>query len=91
MTATFTNQTKNNITPSNKLKGYATQAVYGIGVYGLAVYGVGVAGFGIFTNRAKTPIGTTSTVIGSPMGLLLSITYATSTSSGSGWTNQLKS
>ena len=90
MTATFTNLPKNTISPSNKIKGYAQQAVYGIGVYGLAVYGVGVAGFGIFTNRAKTPIGTTSTAIGSPMGLLLTLTYATATQSSNGFTNQTK-
>ena len=90
MTATFTNLPKNTPSFTSKIKGYAQQAIYGVGVYGIALYGVGTSGFGTITNRTKTPIGTTSTVIGSPIGLLLSITYATATSSGSGWTNQQK-
>ena len=40
------------------------------------------------TNISKSSVGTTITV-GSPIGLLLALTYSTTTSSG-GWTNQTK-
>lgn len=90
MTATFTNLPKNSPSFTSKIKGYAQQAIYGVGVYGIALYGVGISGFGTITNRTKTPIGTTSTVICSPMGLLLTLTYATATTSSNGWTNTTK-
>lgn len=39
------------------------------------------------TNITKNIPASTTTVVGSPVGLLLAITYATATTSGGGWTN----
>lgn len=86
MPITPTNITKHIISPYNKVKGFASQAIYGVGVYGRAIYGQGTSGVASMTNAVKhSPA--TGTTIGSPMGLLLTITYATSTSTGSGWYN----
>ena len=55
-----TNQSKNTVSPLNQIKGYARQAVYGIGVYGLAIYGVGTPYFGVKTNQSKNSLSGTN-------------------------------
>lgn len=85
-----TNQSKNIVTPSNQGKFGNTQAIYGLGVYGLVVYGVGTPS-GIPTNQSKSSNGSVSLDIGSPIGLLLSLTYSSTIISGNGVTNQSKS
>lgn len=45
----------------------------------------------VVTNVTKNIPASTTTVIGSPIGLLLTLTYATATTSGGGWVNQSKS
>lgn len=86
-----TNQSKNTVSPFGQVKGYARQAVYGIGIYGLAIYGVGVSGFGVKTNQSKSTVPATTIPAGSAMGLLLTLTYANAVTVGSGVTNQSKS
>ena len=91
MTATFTNLPKNTPSFTSKIKGYAQQAIYGVGVYGIALYGVGTSGFGTITNRTKSTIPLTTIYAGTPMGLLLTLTYANDITVGGGVTNQSKS
>lgn len=86
-----TNQSKNTVIPSGQAKGYASQAVYGVGVYGMAVYGVGTSGFGVVVNQDKSTIPAVTIPTGSAMGLLLSLTYANDVTVGSSVTNQSKS
>lgn len=90
MPITPTNRTKNVITPDNKAKGASLSAVYGVGVYGYATYGVGTVGYESFVNRDKSPNGVTTIYQGSPIGLLLSLTYANTFTSGTGFTNRTK-
>jgi len=59
MPITPTNQLKSTISPTGAVKGYAKQAVYGIGVYGIAIYGVGISGFGVVTNALKNTVSPT--------------------------------
>lgn len=88
---TGTNQSKNIVSPFGQAKGYASQAVYGVGVYGVARYGVGTSGFGVKTNQSKSTVPAVTIPSGSAMGLLLSLTYANAVTVGSGVTNQSKS
>jgi len=91
MPITPTNQLKSTATPTGAVKGYAKQGVYGIGVYGTALYGVGVAGFGVPTNAIKSSIDVATIIaVGSPIGLLLSLTYAEELSLSGGIVNQIK-
>lgn len=85
-----TNQSKNTVTPYNVVKTRNAQAVYGLGVYGLVTYGVGIPQ-GTPTNQTKSPNGSTTISAGTPMGLLLSITYPTTFVVGTGFINQSKS
>ncbi len=85
-----TNQSKNIVTPYNVVKTRNAQAIYGMGIYGLVTYGVGTPS-GTPTNQNKSPSGTITISAGSPMGLLLSITYPTTFVIGSGFINQSKS
>lgn len=85
-----TNQSKNIVTPYNVVKTRNAQAIYGMGIYGLVTYGVGVPS-SIPTNQPKSASGTITINAGSPMGLLLSITYPTTFVIGSGFINQSKS
>lgn len=84
-----TNQSKNTVTPSNQGKFGNTQAIYGLGVYGLVTYGVGTPS-NIPTNQSKSSNGAVTLDEGSPMGLLLSLTYSSTIISGNGVTNQSK-
>ncbi len=84
-----TNQSKNAVAPSNKVKFRNSQAIYGQGIYGLITYGVGVAS-GVPTNQNKSPQGQTTITAGMPIGLLLSLTYSSTIIIGSGVTNQSK-
>lgn len=85
-----TNQSKNIVTPYGQRKAgiYTwgdTDATWGDI---LATWG------GLFitpTNQTKSPSGSTTISAGSPMGLLLSITYPTTVVVGSGFINQSKS
>lgn len=83
------NQSKNIVTPTNVVKTRNAQAIYGMGIYGIATYGVGTPS-GIPTNQNKSSMGGSSISIGSPMGLLLSITYPATVTTGS-MVNQSKS
>lgn len=85
-----TNQSKNSVSLVNKVKTRLAQAIYGQGVYGIAVYGVGIPS-SVLTNQTKSSTGTTTLQQGSPIGLLLSLTYASDIIIGSGITNQSKS
>lgn len=85
-----TNQPKTIVSPLNTVKTRNTQAIYGMGIYGLVVYGVG-APSGVPTNQTKSTTGQTTITAGTPMGLLLSITYPTTFVIGSGFINQSKS
>lgn len=84
-----TNQTKNIVTPTNKVKFRNAQAIYGQGIYGLAVYGVGTPSV-VPTNQTKSSQGSVTIYTGSPIGLLLSLTYSSDIVIGSGVTNQSK-
>lgn len=83
------------ITPTNLNKNpssFSGARKTGIYFWGdtMATWGDAVATWGssyVVTNIDKNTPATTTTVIGSPIGLLLSLTYATATTSGSGWTN----
>lgn len=86
MTVVGTNQNKNNANGTGQFK--LAWGGYGYARYGMSYYGQ--AGGGI-TNQLKSPRGIVTTVVGSPIGLLLSLTYATIISTGSGVTNQSKS
>jgi len=85
MTVVGTNQIKNNANGVGQFK--LSWGGYGYARYGMSYYGQG----GGITNQSKSPRGITTTVIGSPIGLLLSLTYATIITTGSGVTNQSKS
>ncbi len=85
-----TNQSKNIVTPYNVVKTRNAQAIYGMGIYGLVTYGVGVPA-GTPTNQSKSTTGAITINAGSPMGLLLSITYPNTFVIGSGFINQSKS
>lgn len=89
------NKTKTSITPINKvLQGvfliteneeFLTQEDDGYLIYDAVNYGITVI------NQTKTPFGTITIQAGTPMGLLLSITYPTTFAIGSGVVNQVKS
>lgn len=92
---TPSNKTKTAISPVNRELGsfylltedgdFLTQEDGGLIMLDLASYAV----TGI--NQTKTPFGTTTVYAGSPMGLLLTLTYPTTFTSGSGVINQTKS
>lgn len=84
-----TNQSKHVVTPTNKVKFRNAQAIYGQGIYGLAIYGVGAPSV-VPINQSKSSTGVTTLEEGSPIGLLLSLTYASDIIIGSGVTNQSK-
>ena len=90
MAVSGTNQSKTVVSPYNTVKTRNAQAIYGMGIYGIAVYGVGVPS-GIPTNQSKSASGSITISAGSPMGLLLSITYPSDVVIGSGFINQQKS
>lgn len=78
------NPIKNNATGTGRTKTYS--GGYGYARYGLSYYGQG----GGVTNQTKSPnVGVTITA-GTPMGLLLAITYPTTFNLGSGWKNRSK-
>lgn len=85
-----TNQSKNTVSPTGARKS-------GIYLWGdaEATWGDTLATWGGFvlspTNQTKSSMGTVLTTAGSPMGLLLSITYPTTTTGGTGAINQSKS
>lgn len=60
MPVSGTNQVKNTVSPTGEVKGYARQAVYGIGIYGIAIYGVGIPNFMVVTNQIKNSISPTN-------------------------------
>lgn len=90
MSVSGTNQSKNTVTPQGSRKA-------GIYTWGdsIATWGDTLATWGntaiAAVNQLRSPTGATTLTIGSPMGLLLSITYPTTTTSGSGAVNQAKS
>ena len=86
--ATFTNLSKNSVNPTNQNKGTGAEWADLVASWADALYGW--AESAAITNTIKHSPASVSTVIGSPIGLLLTITYATSTSTGSGWYNQTK-
>lgn len=83
------NQSKNNITPTGARK-------YGVYTWGdtVATWGDALATWGNLsispTNQTKSPQGTTTLTIGSPIGLALILTHSSTTIIGSGVTNQSK-
>jgi hypothetical protein len=85
-----TNQSKTIVTPTGDRKA----GVYSWGDVG-ATWGDSLATWGNFslstTNQSKSNFGSTTINAGTPMGLLLSITYPTTFTVGSGVTNQPKS
>ena len=86
---TPTNISKNPITPT----GVAKSLSYYWGDPN-ATWGDAIATWGsnyVVTNIVKNTPTSTTTVVGSPIGLLLTLTYATAITSGGGWTNQPKS
>lgn len=85
MPITPTNIPKNNINPVNKSKGIGAEWADLVASWADSFYGW--ADSATVTNAVKHSPATGTTTIGSPMGLLLTITYATSTSTGSGWYN----
>ena len=85
-----TNQSKNIVTPYNVVKTRNAQAIYGMGIYGLVTYGVGVPS-GLPSNQSKSTVPVTTISAGTPMGLLLTLTYANDITVGSGVINQQKS
>ena len=85
-----TNQSKNIVTPYNVVKTRNAQAIYGMGIYGLVTYGVGVTS-GLPSNQSKSTVPVTTISAGTPMGLLLTLTYANDITVGSGVINQQKS
>lgn len=92
---TPSNKTKTAISPVNKNIGsfylltedgdFLTQEDGGIIMLDMLSYSV----TGI--NQVKTPFGTTTIQAGSPMGLLLTLTYPSTFTVGSGVINQVKS
>lgn len=90
MSVSGTNQSKNTVTPRGALKA-------GIYTWGdsIATWGDALATWGNTAlapvNQLRSPTGAVTSTMGSPMGLLLSITYPTTTTSGSGAINQQKS
>lgn len=90
MPAVGTNQSKNTVTPTGARKA-------GIYTWGdtEATWGDALATWGNYqivpTNQTKSTFNSTTIYAGTPMGLLLSITYPTTFTVGSGVTNQSKS
>lgn len=92
---TPTNQVKNIIVPDNREKGFfylltesgdfLTLEDGGLIMLDASNYSVSA------TNQIKHPFGSTTIYAGTPMGLLLTLTYPTTFSVGSGVTNQAKS
>lgn len=80
-----TNQIKNNANGTGQFK--LAWGGYGYARYEQSYYGQG----GSPTNQSKSTSGSTTIYLGSPVGLLLSITYPTTFTVGSGATNQSKS
>lgn len=86
------------ITPTNLSKGttsFSGNRKAGIYFWGdsMANWGDAIAAWGAVyavTNITKNIPASTTTVIGSPIGLLLSLTHATAQTVGSGWTNITK-
>lgn len=84
-----TNQVKNIVTPTGARK-------YGVYTWGdtVATWGDALATWGNLaiapTNQSKSSQGQTTLEEGSPIGLLLSLTYASDIIVGSGVTNQSK-
>lgn len=89
MPITPINQSKNAKVPVNKVKFRSTQAIYGQGVYGIAVYRAGVSS-SVPTNQSKSVSAAATIAIGSPIGLLLALTYADQIVVSGGWVNQPK-
>ncbi len=85
-----TNQSKNIVSPYNVVKTRNAQAIYGMGIYGLVTYGVGVPS-GTPTNQSKSTLPITTIPAGTPIGLLLALTYANDVTVGSSVVNQSKS
>lgn len=85
MTVIGTNQNKNNANGIGQFK--LAWGGYGFARYGQSFYGQS----GGVTNQNKSTFGVTTIYAGSPMGLLLTLTYASTISVGSGVTNQSKS
>jgi hypothetical protein len=85
-----TNQSKTIVTPTGDRKA----GVYSWGDTG-ATWGDSIATWGNFsltpTNQSKSTFGTTTIYAGTPIGLLLTLTYASTFTVGSGVTNQPKS
>ena len=83
------------ITPTNISKNTGTfTGARKAGTYfwgdSMATWGDAIAAWGSVysvSNINKNTPASTTTVIGSPIGLLLALTYATATTSGSGWVN----
>lgn len=84
-TVTGVNQIKNNANGTGQFK--LAWGGYGYARYGQSYYGQG----GGATNQTKSTFNTTTINAGTPMGLLLTITYPATFSVGSGVTNQAKS
>lgn len=85
MAITPTNQNKN----ISSFSGEGKTNVYFWGDT-VATWGDAIASWGTsysVTNITKNIPATTTTVVGSPIGLLLTLTYATAITSGAGWTN----
>lgn len=80
-----TNQIKSSVNGTGQFK--LAWGGYGYARYGQSYYGQG----GSPTNQTKSAFGSTTIYLGTPIGLLLSITYPATFTAGSGATNQSKS
>lgn len=85
MPITPTNISKTSINPTGTSRGVSY--LWGDTV---KTWGDAVATWGYsysVTNIDKNTPASTTTIVGSPIGLLLTLTYATAITNGSGWTN----
>jgi hypothetical protein len=85
MSVTGTNQTKTAVSPTGQFK--LAWGGYGYARYNQSYYGQS----GSITNQSKSTFGAIAVAIGTPIGLLLTLTYAAAFTVGSGVTNQSKS
>lgn len=90
MPITPTNRTKSTTTFVNKNKVNSADWGDSEATWGDLLYSWG-ASVGSYINRTKSTAGLVTITAGEPMGILLSITYPTTTQTGTSWINKNKS
>ena len=90
MPITPTNQAKNTISPSGARK--AGLYLWGdpVGTWGDTVATWGGSGLVSATNQSKSSTGSSTILAGTPIGLLLALTYANNITTGATWINTNK-